>query len=449
MLGYRVEDLLEKSFIDITHPEDIGDSTDLMQQLVAGAIGSYRIEKRYVRKDASTLWAYLSVALKRSPSGAPEYLIAVIEDLSALKEAEAILVSAKTTLETQVAEQTQKLHASNNTLRVQVKKLLESEASVRRVEHRLRSIANSLPALVGYWNRSLECEFANETYGAWFGVPTAKIPGMKMQDLLGETLFQAAEPHVREALKGQHQRFERQMTKPTGGEVYVDVRYMPDFSDAGQVKGFFVLVTDVTTSRNVQRALEEANLKLAKDSTTDYLTGIAHRRVFSERSEEASRRAKTHDERYGLILLDLDNFKQINDAFGHDAGDEVLRCVGKLLKGQLRSHRDVAARLGGEEFGMLCFGHLDEELLVQVAERIRSLINKESIRHEKGILQFAGSFGLGLSSPGDADWKSIYSRADAALYQAKKAGKDRVVFGTVAGTGATGRFRSLRLVNSI
>ena len=448
MLGYAMEEILHKSFIDITHPEDIGGNTDLLQQLVAGAIGSYRVEKRYVRKDGSTLWAYLSVALKRSASGEPQYLIAVIEDLSAIKQAEAMLLNAKTSLETQVADQTKKIHASNETLRVHLKRLLESEASVRRVEHRLRAIANSLPALVGYWNRSLQCEFANKTYAEWFGVPVEKIIGMNMRDLLGEMLFVAAEPHTREALKGHAQQFERQMAKPVGGEVFVDVRYMPDCDEGGNARGFFVLVTDVTTSRNVQRALEAANAKLANDSATDYLTGIANRRVFSERSEEALRRAKKHDERYGLILLDLDNFKQINDAFGHDAGDEVLRCVGKLLKGQLRSHRDVAARLGGEEFGVLCFGHLDEELLVQVAERIRSLINKESIKHEKGILQFTGSFGLGLSVPADADWRAIYSRADSALYQAKAAGKDCVVFGSTAGNSATGRFRSLRLVTS-
>ena len=448
MLGYAMDELLHKSFIDITHPDDIGGNTDLLQQLVAGDIGSYRVEKRYTRKDGTSLWAYLSVVLKRSSHGAPEYLIAVIEDLSAIKQAEAMLLNAKTSLETQVLEQTKKIHASNEALRVHLKRLLESEASVRRVEHRLRAIADSLPALVGYWNRSLRCEFANKTYVEWFGLPLETIIGMNMRDLLGDVHFAAAEPYTREALAGHAQQFERQMVKPTGGEVFVEVRYMPDCDEAGHARGFFVLVTDVTTSRHVQRALEGANIKLANDSATDYLTGIANRREFSERSEEALRRARKHDERYGLILLDLDNFKGINDVFGHDAGDEVLRCVGRLLKGQLRSHRDVAARLGGEEFGMLCFGHLDEDLLVQVAERIRSLIDKESIKHEKGILKFTGSFGLGLSSPADGDWRAIYSRADSALYQAKAAGKDRVVFGAAASDGATGRFRSQRLVTS-
>ena len=448
MLGYGTDELLHKSFIDITHPEDIGGNTDLMQQLVSGQIGSYRIEKRYLRKDGSTLWAYLSVALKRSAAGEPEYLIAVVEDLSAIKAAETLLIGAKASLETQVAEQTKKIQDSNSTLRVHLKRLLDSEASVRRAEDRLRAIANSLPALVGYWNHELKCEFANETYAQWFGVPTAKIIGMNMRDLLGEKLFLAAEPHTREALRGHAQHFERPMQKLNGGAVIVDVRYMPDCDEAGRARGFFVLVTDITQSRNVQRALEAANAKLAQDSALDFLTGIANRRIFSERSEEALRRSQKHEERYGLILLDLDNFKQINDAFGHDAGDDVLRCVGKLLKSQLRSHRDVAARLGGEEFGMLCFGHLDEELIVQVAERIRSLLNKESLKHENGILQFTGSFGVGLSFSDDPDWRAIYSRADSVLYQAKSAGKDRVVFGSKAGTSAPGRFRSLRVATS-
>ncbi len=191
-------------------------------------------------------------------------------------------------------------------------------------------------------------------------------------------------------------------------------------------------------------ALEPADAPLPDGGATDPLTGLADRRAFTQRSEEASRHFDKTGARHGLILLDLDNFKQINDQFGQDAGDEVLRAVGRVLRGQLGNPADVAARLGGEEFAMLCFGELDEASLCEIAERIRSQLKKEVIQTGGGTLRFAGTFGVALSHPGDHDWKGVYARADSALYEAKSSGKDRVLFGSGYTGGATGRFRSLR-----
>ena len=102
---------------------------------------------------------------------------------------------------------------------------------------------------------------------------------------------------------------------------------------------------------------------------------------------------------------------------------------GNILSSQLRNSSDMAARLGGEEFAVLCFGDINEQTLHDVAERIHGQIGKEALATPKGLLRFTGSFGLALSIADDADWKSVYGRADAALREAKKAGKDRISFG--------------------
>jgi diguanylate cyclase len=195
--------------------------------------------------------------------------------------------------------------------------------------------------------------------------------------------------------------------------------------------------------RETQAALHTANTKLAAESATDSLTGLPHRRSFSRRSEQAANALRQSRKPYGLILLDLDNLKHINEEYGHEVGDEVLRSLGTILSTQLRNSSDMAARLGGDEFAVLCFGDINEQTLHDVAERIHVQIGKEPLATPKGLLHFTGSFGLTLSMADDPDWKTVYGRADAALREAKAAGKDRISFGRSQSKSVTARLRAL------
>lgn len=347
-------------------------------------------------------------------------------------------------LECAVKQRTQHLEEINRTLHEQLTRALDSERITREAQARMQVIANYVPALIGYWNQDLRCEFANQAYWEWYGIDPQRIVGMHLEALLGEKVFSLNEPHARAALTGQSQRFDRDLTKADGTEVHVDAHYLPDFDELGAVRGFFVLVTDVTALRRTQIALEQANRKLRGDSETDFLTGLANRRIFSERSEMALNRFKESGDPYGLILLDLDNFKCINDLHGHNMGDEVLRCVGRVLKDMPRGPHDLAARLGGEEFAVLCFGSPNEGLLCQIAERIRATICGEELPAAGGVVKFTSSFGVALSRNDDADWKNIYARADMALYDAKRAGKNRIIFGHTCVESSTVRLRALR-----
>ncbi|MGC1386818.1 MAG: diguanylate cyclase [Steroidobacteraceae bacterium] len=192
-----------------------------------------------------------------------------------------------------------------------------------------------------------------------------------------------------------------------------------------------------------QAALQASNARLAAEGAADGLTGLSNRRTFSRRIEQAASALRMSRKPYGLILLDLDDFKHINNEYGHDVGDDVLRSVGKILSGQLRNSSDMAARVGGEEFAVLCFGDINEQALHEVAERIRSQIGREPFATPTGLLRFTGSLGLALSLPDDADWKTVYARAEAALFEAKAAGKDRASFGRSVSKSATARLRAL------
>jgi PAS domain S-box-containing protein len=259
MLGFAPHELCQASVIDLTHPEDLARSAVNFRQICAGEIARYSIEKRLQRFDKSYIWCHLSVSAKFSAGGEPEYLIAIVEDINQRMLMQSEAASSRESLEAQVAAQAQQLKDSNAALRTHVKKLLDSESAVRQTAQRLRAIANSVPAMIGYWNRDLVCEFANEAYRGWFGIAPEEVVGRTMPDLLGLKIFASAEPRARLALQGQSQRFEQQAQMPDGTTAHLDVRYIPDVEENRSVRGFFVLVTETTASSNVQTALHAAN----------------------------------------------------------------------------------------------------------------------------------------------------------------------------------------------
>ncbi|HLW24251.1 MAG TPA: diguanylate cyclase [Steroidobacteraceae bacterium] len=194
-----------------------------------------------------------------------------------------------------------------------------------------------------------------------------------------------------------------------------------------------------------QAAVQSAQAKLTAESLTDPLTGLANRRSFGRRIAEAVQAPRATRKPFGLVLIDVDDFKQINNVFGHEAGDEVLAMLGRIIGAQLPTSSDVAARISGTEFAVLCVGDITEQTLHDVAERIRTQVNRESFTTAKGLVRFTASYGLALGLSDDAEWKTVYGRADAALYDAKKAGKDRISFGRSVSKGGSARLKALTL----
>ncbi len=144
-----------------------------------------------------------------------------------------------------------------------------SALAVAKSENFIRTITDALPVLIAYWDKNLRCQFANKAYLAWFGKPPASIVGHTMQELLGKNLFALNEPYVRGALAGEPQRFERTLTKADGGFGYTLVHYVPDLAPHGEVPGFFVLVSDITSLKEA-----DAELVLAASVFQNTIEGI-------------------------------------------------------------------------------------------------------------------------------------------------------------------------------
>jgi diguanylate cyclase (GGDEF)-like protein/PAS domain S-box-containing protein len=142
-----------------------------------------------------------------------------------------------------------------------MRKEAEAAAALKESERFMRVLTDNIPGMVGYWTADLRCRFANQTYLEWFGKTVEQMRGIRMQDMMGEELFRKNEPFIRAALAGERQHFERTLVKADGSIGYTWAHYIPDM-DGGRVKGFYVLVTDVTDLKKAQMALADSEGKL-------------------------------------------------------------------------------------------------------------------------------------------------------------------------------------------
>lgn len=158
----------------------------------------------------------------------------------------------------------------------------------------------------------------------------------------------------------------------------------------------------------------------------DHLTGVANRRAFEEAMNREWYRAMRDKRVLSLVIADIDNFKICNDTHGHAAGDLVLKAVATLLERRIRRGADLVARIGGEEFAII-LPDTDLNGVVALVESIRVGVRKLANSYHKEIPEVTMSFGISSLVPDSSlDSGQLFSRADAALYQAKRNGKDRV-----------------------
>lgn len=174
------------------------------------------------------------------------------------------------------------------------------------------------------------------------------------------------------------------------------------------------------------RKLELAQVQLEQMAHTDALTGLANRRMFELQGQRSFEQAKRYGEPLCAIMFDIDFFKRINDQYGHAGGDIVLRELGHYLRTTQRGSDSPAARIGGEEFGLLLAKATLQEA-AQTAERLRQGIADLSVAMPGGEkVKFSVSLGVAQCNPDDTGLSALLRRADMALYAAKQNGRNRV-----------------------
>ena len=224
---------------------------------------------------------------------------------------------------------------------------------------------------------------------------------------------------LRHAVDGEVRRLEYRARHADGHWVWLSGQETPfERGIDGLVKQVVGISQDITARKAAQD-------KLAYQANYDALTGLSNRHYFWTGLQGLLRRASIERSGTALCLFDVDYFKDINDRFGHAAGDEVLEAIGNIVRGELRS-TDIAGRLGGDEF---CFAlsRTDSNECARVAERVRDRLGTLAFGMNAGSpFSVTATFGVAESEP-DANAKELMEAADRALYRAKSAGRNRVI----------------------
>jgi len=216
---------------------------------------------------------------------------------------------------------------------------------------------------------------------------------------------------------GQRREAEVYLRHKAGHRVPVSVRVAPLRDSVGLIVGAVEIFTDVTEKKKFERRVGE----LEKLAFYDSLTGLLNRRFVELRVSQAILEHQEFGRNYGILLIDVDNFKHVNDRLGHDAGDAVLRAISDTLVNSLRA-LDIVGRWGGEEF-LVLLADVFPTSLVDLAERCRKLVAESSVITRDQRLAVTVSIGGTLITRSDSAASAVH-RADQLMYRSKAAGRN-------------------------
>jgi diguanylate cyclase (GGDEF)-like protein/PAS domain S-box-containing protein len=423
IVGYTREELAHMTFQHITYADDLNVDLSMLEQLVAGEIDRYQLDKRYIHKSGKLVWINLTVTKQLNKQGQLEYFVSIIKDIHSRKEAESSLAELRRTLEERVKDRTQELRSANEMLASVINQQLQTEQALRKRDTELSAILENAndayvcinqAGVVSAWNQHAEITF---------GWSKDEAVGRLLEELIIPPVMQ--ERH-RKGMQHYLQtrtsdvighRLELAAMKRDGSIIPVEVRIQALQFDDEIV--FSAFLHDISARKQME-ALREQEARI------DALTGLPNRRAFFETLPKAIVRSQRSDQALALLFIDLDGFKAVNDVQGHHAGDLLLGEIGQRLSGLLRE-TDTVARLAGDEF-VVILENLDTEdpKAQEVAQKILSRI-AQPISLDQERVQVSASIGIALHRPCDEiDIESLLNRADKAMYDAKHAGKGRI-----------------------
>lgn len=268
---------------------------------------------------------------------------------------------------------------------------------------------------ITYWNHAAQLIS---------GFSSQEVVGRNCSDNLlkhitdsGEELCCNGCPLSRTLLDGQRREAEVYLHHKQGHRVPVTVRISPLHDENGAILGAVEVFSDTSSRLRIQNELKE----LKHQTLLDPLTGLGNRRSLAREFDRRLGELRRYNIPFGVLFVDIDNFKRVNDTCGHRTGDQVLVSVAKTLQSALRD-MDMVCRWGGEEF-LAVVPRVDEAAFQAVAERMRRFVEASPIPGKNGPLCITVSVGGVLADPLDTQ-ESLAARADAMMYKAKQSGRN-------------------------
>ncbi|MFA6243462.1 MAG: GGDEF domain-containing protein [Candidatus Hydrogenedentales bacterium] len=296
-------------------------------------------------------------------------------------------------------------------------------------EHFYKNLLDNLYDGVYFVNRERQITYWNKAAERLTGYTAAEVEGRCCRDNIlmhvtdeGQSLCNGMCPLMQTMSTGRRGEAEVYLHHRDGHRVPVSVRAMPMEDASGDIIGAIEVFNDNSRSLAIKRRTEELHRMAMLCPLTD-----AGNRRFAESTIDAKLAGLSESGLgFGILFMDVDNFKKVNDSIGHAAGDQVLRMVSQTLIHSLRD-RDTVCRWGGEEFiGIL--DHADARAVGIAAERCKALVGQAAVPFEARYLRVTVSVGATLALPSDTR-QSLIDRADGLMYRSKTAGKNCVSFG--------------------
>lgn len=368
IFGWREQDVLGH-FLPIV-PEDKQDEFRTLRERVLRGESFTGVEVQRQRKDGSPIDISLSTAPMYNSHGNVVGIVGIVSDIT---------------------ERIQMINA------------------LRQTNDFLDTILTNTKDIILIMDQEYKIEYMNHEAARTFGHVRGKFCYLSV--CKKETPCQQCS--IKEVLNGQTLRNERNIQE----KVY-DSIIVPFISSNKKISKMEIL-RDITERKQLQNELERLSI-------TDKLTGLYNRRYFDESMEKEVLRAKRFKHNLCLLFIDIDKFKHLNDTYGHDAGDSVLRYLGKLIKEYVRNGIDIPCRYGGEEFTVL----LPEAVIhdaVTISERILVDFGNKKFPVSAKNEQIRKTISIGVSELGSSDdAKTLLIHADKAMYEAKKTGGNSV-----------------------
>jgi len=379
IVGYGPDDLRDLTVSDLLHPEDRQADGAEGHRLVAGELPSYGKEKRLIRKDGAPVWVCVTVSLARTPAGDPAHLIVAVEDITGRKAV---------------------------------------EEALRRSEEQYRRIVET--AQEGIWqiDAADRTTFVNQAMADLLGYTADEMRGASLFSFVddeGRAAIAANAQQQRQGIKGQQ---DVKFLRKDGRALWTLVSAAALVDADGRYVGTLAMVVDITERIGAEEALRHQALH-------DALTDLPNRTLLQDRLAQALRSAQRDGHPLALLLLDIDRFKEVNDTFGHAAGDRLLRQVGRRLRRVVRA-ADTVARLGGDEFAVL-LPATDTGGATTAAEKIRRALEQPVGRGGYRVSAEA-SIGIALYPAHGAEAATLLQHADVAMYAAKRTGEGWAVY---------------------
>jgi len=392
IIGYPWEEVPGLTFQEITHPEDVASSIEAFQRLWSGATDSLSLQARFIRKDRSTTWLKLTVSLQRNGEGPALHLLAFAEDINARK---AIEVSFATTAD-----------------------------ALKAQEERYRNAFQSNPDAVIIARLSDGTIIdANQAF--------LDLMGLDREDVIGQTSIQIgmwADADDRQRLKDALQE------NSSCRNLEIKLRRKSGEIFFGQLSASTTEIDGVPCILSFMRdisAAKEAEEKIKSLAFYDPLTGLPNRRLLWERLRQALAVSIRSHCLHALLFVDLDDFKNLNDTFGHHIGDMMLQEAARRIASCVREV-DTVARFGGDEFVVVLedLSQVPEVAAAQaktVGEKILSAVGQPYLLDGREC-QTSSSMGITLFGDRNENSKEVLEQADTAMYHAKAAGRNAMFF---------------------